>query len=71
MVNSNLMTVMPRKEEHQQMQFDPNLVTGQLLIWILNHHYKIYIAIVHIENDDIFVALSPLGLQPATEVKNS
>ena len=26
---------------------------------------------MHIENDDIFVALLPLGLQPATEMDNS
>ena len=29
------------------------------------------LAITHVENEDIFVALSPLGLQPATEMDHS
>ena len=48
------------------MQFDPSLVTGQLLFLILN-----ILAITHIENEDIFVALSQLGLQPVTELEHS
>ena len=47
---------------NNKMQLDPSIVFGQLLFWILN---------ICIENDDIFVTLSPLGLHPATEVENS
>ena len=46
------------------MQFDPSLVTGELLFKILRT-----LKITHIEIDDIFVGLSPRGLQPATEVE--
>jgi len=48
------------------MQFDPNLVAGIYYVESL-----IAITIMHIKKDDIFIVLSLLGLQPATEVNLS
>ena len=62
------------------MQFDLSMYSSSRVIAdILNRHIAILIAIpiTHIKNDGMFVALSPLGLQPAgclllsTEVEDS